>query len=187
MPRKKKKVQGGALSARLNPKVLENFAKKNIIVVESKSSADKKYSLGVERQQKEFKSDCDFLENFGPVRTYIQRKYEIDIAYLELILKLYPMNYFNFEDYKSFPKKFQFWGIKNVLRKGIIEIVSEGTGYKTHVYCLSSANRIIVKKFYQMLAGDAHIPKTWPVMIPKSKLGKYERAKLELLDRLRDA
>ncbi|QRE03498.1 hypothetical protein [Flavobacterium psychrophilum] len=100
----------------------------------------------------------DAFENFMLVRTYIQKKYDIPINTLEILLFLFPKQYFTQEDYGSISKQYTIRNIKSLLESGLITISAKGAGYYTHLYTLSNKGKRIVFSFYEMLSGEIPIP-----------------------------
>lgn len=100
----------------------------------------------------------DAFENFMLVRAYIQKKYDIHFSTLELLLFLFPKQFFTQEDYGSISKQYTIRNIKSLLAADMIIISSRGKGFYTHLYTLSNKSRRIVFSFYDMLSGGVPIP-----------------------------
>ena len=92
------------------------------------------------------------------VRAFIQKKYDISINTLELLLFLFPKQFFTQEDYGGISKQYTFRNIKALLEADFITIKSRGAGFYTHLYTLSNKSRRIVFSFYEMISGDVPIP-----------------------------
>jgi hypothetical protein len=67
----------------------------------------------------------DFLENFFVVRHYVCTKNKISLRVLEILLKLYPMNYFTYQDYYELPKNFQLVRADYLIKRGFMQEIKE--------------------------------------------------------------
>lgn len=100
----------------------------------------------------------DLLENMVLVRMFIQKKYKISLATLEVLLYLFPKNYFMHKDYFEMPKPMGFNRIKNLTDLNMIDIAVNGVTMVKSVFRLSTRARNIVIDFYQYLSGEKKIP-----------------------------
>jgi len=106
-----------------------------------------------------FNNDCSLLQNLHIMRRYLYYKYDVDINLLELLLYLYPFNYFTGYDYHDFPMNFKFARLKNMVECGHIVIASDVKKGKK-LYALSLNSKKIVRKFYALLSGEETIPES---------------------------
>lgn len=100
----------------------------------------------------------DFMENLLIIRPYILKKHKINMRFLELLLYLAPMNYFNYRTFFEMPKGFTYNRIQKLIDEGWIMIFSTGKTKRETVYKLTPQARNIVVEFYQLLAGEKKIP-----------------------------
>lgn len=127
----------------------------------------------------------DFLENLMVVRTYIQKKYNIRLILLEILLYLYPKNIFTFEDYRTMPRDFRYNKIQNILDTGHAKIISIGENKTKNLYALSASGKNIVCNFYEHLSGEKKIPesyKTNPMAMKKAC--SFDKMKMETIKKL---
>lgn len=119
----------------------------------------------------------DLLENMFVVRHYISDKYNVTLRVLELLLKLYPMNYFTYEDYYELPKNFQLVRADYLKEKKLIEEYKHGTTRVNSVFCLTRKGKNCVEDFYKYLSGEKKIPET----TDKNKMGKKNATQIDKL------
>jgi len=100
----------------------------------------------------------EFLENLLVIRPYIQKKYDIKLPFLELLLYLAPKSYFSYYDYFEMPKQFKYNRIQKLIDEGWISIFSNGKTKRETVYKLTKKSRTIIMDFYKLLAGEEQIP-----------------------------
>ena len=101
----------------------------------------------------------DFLENFFVVRHYVCEKNKISLRVLEILLKLYPMNYFTYKDYYELPKNFQLVRADYLIKRGLMTEIKEKHKDRTEsVFKLTTIAGNIVKDFYKFLSGEKQIP-----------------------------
>lgn len=105
-----------------------------------------------------FYQGYDFLENSIVIRQYVQNRYKININTLEMLLFLFPKNFFSHSDYKVMPKQFQYRKIDSMIELGLISIVVPGKNRGYHIYSLSRQAKEIVKIYYEYLSGEKKIP-----------------------------
>lgn len=120
----------------------------------------------VEMKKKEFfykrtayiNLDYDLLENQYVVRKYFQKKHDINLRDLEILLYLYPKGYFSRADYKAYPLHFSNLRIQVMIRKGHIQVFQEGENMDKHVYSLTQSTKHKVQTYYKLLTGELQIP-----------------------------
>jgi hypothetical protein len=101
----------------------------------------------------------DFLENFFIVRHYVCTKNKISLRVLEMLLKLYPMNYFTYHDYYELPKNFQLVRADFLIKKGLmVEIKEKHKDRPESIFKLTTSAGAIVRDFYKYLSGEKPIP-----------------------------
>lgn len=101
----------------------------------------------------------DFLENFFVVRHYVCTKNKISLRVLEILLKLYPMNYFTYQDYYELPKNFQLVRADYLIKKGLMQEIKEKHKDRPEsIFKLTTIAGNIVRDFYKYLSGEKQIP-----------------------------
>jgi hypothetical protein len=101
----------------------------------------------------------DILENLFVVRHYVCKTNKISFRILEMLLKLYPMNYFTYHDYFTLPKDFQLVSADYFLKVGfIIEVKEKGKDRTESIFKLTKKACKIVESFYKFLSGEVLIP-----------------------------
>lgn len=123
----------------------------------------------------------DFLQYFGLVRAHLQKKNKIDLNLLELLLYLYPLNYYTTEDYFEIPKSFKYNRIQMLVDMGLVSIVSVGRRKKDTIYTLSKKGKQIVTSFYEYLSQEKKIP---TVVLNKQKAPAYDKMKVKLIKKI---
>lgn len=101
----------------------------------------------------------DFLENFFVVRHYVCTKNKISLRVLEILLKLYPMNYFTYQDYYELPKNFQLVRADYLIKRGFMQEIKEKHKDRTEsIFKLTTVAGNLVRDFYKYLSGEKQIP-----------------------------
>ncbi len=101
----------------------------------------------------------DLLENFFVVRHYVCTKNKISLRTLEILLKLYPMNYFTYHDYYELPKNFQLVRADYLIKRGFMQEIKEKHKDRPEsIFKLTTIAGNIVKDFYRYLSGEKPIP-----------------------------
>jgi hypothetical protein len=103
-------------------------------------------------------SDFDLLQNQYPVRLFVQAKYGLSLRELELLLFLYPKQYFCLKDYKAFPLTFSHRRITTVIKHGFVKIAKKGKNMDQHVYTLTKSAKHQVVAYYKYLSGELKVP-----------------------------
>jgi hypothetical protein len=101
----------------------------------------------------------DLLENLFVVRHYVCKTKKISLRILEILLKLYPMNYFTYKDYYELPKHFQLVRADYLIKAGLMVEIKEKQKDRTEsIFKLSTKACNTVKDFYKYLSGEKQIP-----------------------------
>lgn len=98
-----------------------------------------------------------YLKYLRVVRKYIQKKYELNLSELELILFLYDEQIFNEETFDGYAKTLGFTSFnwfEKFRDRGIIKKWIDQQGYKS-LYVLTQRYKIAMNKFYSHLEGEA--------------------------------
>lgn len=130
----------------------KNEVKKRKIIVRAPPKAHKKE---VYRKGKVVYKGYNCLENYGIVRKYIQRYYDIDFSIIETLLYLYPKGYFTLMDYYHLEKQFHIASVRRLVVLGYAKMAARGNnkGDKA-LYTLTYKSKNIVENFYETLFGD---------------------------------
>lgn len=155
----------GKLVKKSNPVLLDKLPEnakavviKKEIVINKNVSGTAKYSKYKKQRFIQFYDGYDFLQNFIVVRQYVQKRYKIDLNLLEILLYLFPMQYFTRDDYKIIPRNYGYRKISDLVRAGYVNIAVTGKNQGEHLYTLNRQGTEIVKIFYESLAGERKIP-----------------------------
>ena len=100
--------------------------------------------------------DETYLKYLRVVRIYIQKKYELSLSELELILFLYDEKLFNMEEFNGYARILGFTSMKwmdKLKERGIIKLWRDEYGYKT-IYTLTHKYKMVCYKFYKHLNGE---------------------------------
>lgn len=139
-------------------------------LTESNSSVNFNKLKKEKYSKKEFTIDrgFDLLERLIIVRPYIQKKYDLTIDLLELLLYLHGKKLFTQADFAEIPKQFSYASIRNILDTGHVVIAQEGVDLSKHVYKLSVHATHGIEDFYELLSGEKKFPE-YTLMNPLSK------------------
>lgn len=125
----------------------------------------------------------DFLENLLTVRTFVQKKYDIDWPTLELLLKLMGMQIFTRAEYSKIPKDFGFSRFNSFKELGYINLLSDHYDIEKRLFTISTKGRNIVINFYKYLSGEKRIPENLSQnpMAKKKKDVAYDKKKMKMI------
>lgn len=128
----------------------------------------------------------DFLENILTVRTYIQKRYNIDWPTLELLLKLMGMRAFTRLEYSEVPRDLGFNRFNTFLELGYVSLLSDHTDVERRLFILSTKGKNIVTNFYMYLSGEKKIPVDGQKnpMANSNKQVAYDKKKLEMIKKM---
>jgi len=128
----------------------------------------------------------DLLENMIVVRQYIQKKHNIDLGLLEILLYLSPKQYFTQADYKELSKQFKYCSIKNLIATGFVGVLQKGGNLGKNVYKVNRAGHEIVRNFYELLAGEKFItdrPDVNPLNQKRTRT-PYDKKRMDLISKI---
>jgi hypothetical protein len=128
----------------------------------------------------------DLLENLIVVRPYIQKKFNIDLGMLELLLYLSSKQFFTQADYAEMPKQFKYRSIKNLLKTGFVGIVQNGENLGKHLYKVNRTGLEITRHFYEILSGEKKINETQysnPLTRKKTRT-PFDKKKMDLITKI---
>lgn len=147
-----------------------------------KNSKKGKYSKNLHL---EFFTGYDMLENMLIARPYIQKRYNIDLGLLELLLFLGPKQFFTQKDYADMPKQYKYRSIKNLMKTGFVGIVQNGENLGKHIYKVNRQGSEIIRHFYEILSGEKKIPER-PDYNPlaRKNANPFDKKKLDLIKRI---
>lgn len=129
----------------------------------------------------------DLLENMIVVRQYIQKKHEIDLGLLEVLLFLAPKQYFTQLDYREMPKQFKYCLLKNLIETGFVGIVQEGRNASKHIYKINRKGHEIVTSFYELLSGEKKISETrfdQNPLLKKKARSAFDKKRMDLISKI---
>jgi len=105
----------------------------------------------------------DALRNLGLVRRYVCQRFKITNNELEILLFIYPYNYFTKKDYDRIAKPYVGCSILQLKKKGHVLAVYKKESLKIEpkkrrdladVYTLSMSSKRAVKYFYKLISGE---------------------------------
>lgn len=151
----------------------------NIIYTDEKDKYSKKRFVYVSR-------GYDFLGRLYVVRTYIQKRYNLDRHALELLLMLMELKVFNRKMFADLPRPFKFARFNTFIEEGYVNLVMDDEKTENRIYTLSTKYRNIVMKFYHYLSGEEKIPEdsVHNPLANKNTQIPFDRKKLEMIKRL---
>ncbi|MDT0554044.1 hypothetical protein [Urechidicola vernalis] len=131
---------------------------------ETKAQLEKNYILKRSKSKKYKKElivevNYNYLQYLGVVRIYLQNKYNLKFEDIELLLYLYPINYFTRKDIRRFPCS---WGYKRLNRliqeDYIVKLSSVPARTRGCVFMLSIKAKNLVRNYHELLSGEKSIP-----------------------------
>ncbi|MGH2666059.1 hypothetical protein [Flavobacterium sp.] len=162
----------------------ELILKKNL-VLNKNNNGTAKLSKYTKQRYIQFYDGYDILQNLIVTRQYIQKRYEIDYHLFELLLFLFPMQYFTREDYQIAPRQFRYRGVKHLMELGHVVIAVSGENRGKHLYKLSRSAQEIVKHTYHCLSGEKKIPESYQVNpMAKNTANSLEKRSMDLIKKL---
>lgn len=140
---------------RLSEQTRETIRKHYAKVQSNKDFKGRKYNLGNPKHKLLLEQGCDLLQYNIVVRPFILRKYNIkEPKFLDLLLYLYPIQFFSTKDFKVLPM-YQFSiSFKNLIEEGYVHILVKKQVSSGHIYALTELAKDIVKDYYAYLSGE---------------------------------
>jgi len=111
------------------------------------------------------------------IRPLFQKKYNISLRLLELLLFIYPMQYISQQDYKLTIKAIS-WNIKIMLEYGWLKVVAEGPNRGEHLYGLTLKSKRIVEDYYKYMSGEKQLPEFVEIMYNSTTNDERKRSVL---------
>lgn len=139
------------------PDALEKIRKKKIGFISHEGFPKKKIKYN-KKKMLDIYHGYDILENLIVVRAFIYKQYGMPFRVVEMILYLFPKQYFTQEDFYQMPKPFTCNRIGLMLEQGHFAIASKGRNKGEHIYMLSRKSKLMVQRFYKLLSGEEKIP-----------------------------
>jgi len=173
----------------LSPETVEAAQSKKLDIVKSTypDQAKAKYSKKDRKQKLIFTAGRDLMQYNIVVRPYILRKYRIEKDMeLDILLYLYPFQYFTINDFKVLPIFDYGYSLKYLKELGFIEIVvSHSNGGKANIYGLSDRAKKAVKEYYEYLAGEKTVnPNGTTNPFANKEAFKVDKIRQKLLNKL---
>ncbi len=124
----------------------------------------------------------DMCEDWFVVRTYIQKRYDIDHFLFEILLKLMGLGIFTSQDYQIQSKNFTYNRLYSLIDLGYVVMVMDSHSADDRIYKLSIKGRNIVINFYEYLVGEKKIPvdSKFNPMVKSDKT--YDKKKMNLIE-----
>lgn len=148
------------LDWKISPEVREIFAEDNYVI-------NRKITRSRKRKQKytyvKEVGDCDILEHFHIVKHYFRVVRKIKIELLEILLALYPKQFFTNKDYRFIYKQFSYNRVETLEKMGYIVLFSKDKNKLHGVYCLSVKAKHLVKDFYACLSGEKKMSEDYTI------------------------
>jgi hypothetical protein len=110
------------------------------------------------KRQVVLNTDYNILENQYVIRKFFQAKFNLPLRELELLLYLFPKQYFSHRDYKDYPLSFTHRKISSVIKKGYVIVFRKGKNQDKHIYTLSKSAKHLIQVYYKYLGGELLIP-----------------------------
>jgi len=126
----------------------------------------------------------DMLEDLFTVRTYIQKKYNIDFYLFEILLKLMGLKVFTLKQFSSMPKPFNYGRLQNLLDTGLVNLVMDNKDHDKKLYCLNTKGRNIMVRFYEYLSGEKKIPEESRFNPMAKELTPYDKKKMDIIRKM---
>jgi len=147
----------------MNTSGIAPFAKKAMKAKKISVKIDRQTDKGVEKYSKRnflhVHQHYDAFENFLVVRRYVQQRYNISIFAFEIMLYLYPKQYFTTRDFAAFPKPLRFKRVQDLMKEDMCVRISVGKKITyDDIFTLSKRCKSIVKEFYHCLSGEKKMP-----------------------------
>lgn len=177
---------GNPASKRFSKKTLELIKERGYGVSYNGHGKSKTPKYSKEKHLTVFRG-YDLLENMIVIRQYIQKKHNIDLGLLEVLLFLAPKQYFTQLDYKEMPKQFKYCLLKNLIQTGFVSILSEGRKAEHHLYKINRKGHEIVTNFYELLSGEKKISETRydnnPFLKKKGR-SAFDKKRMDLISKI---
>lgn len=118
----------------------------------------KKYSRKRKEHLKAFRNGHDLLQYNIVVRPYIKRRFKIEKdVELDILLYLYPIQYFTVKDYNFLPMRESGYTVPVMIEKGYLRTFINPTG-AAKILTLTDFAIKIVRSYYEYLSGEKTIP-----------------------------
>lgn len=167
------------------PEGAQNFIIENNIILKKNIFNDCKTTKYNMKRWLLFYDGYDFLQNLIVVRRYICSRYKINNHLFELLLYLFPIQYFTREDYKKFPSQFTYRQIDKLIDLGLVSIASMGANKDEHLYTLNRSGKSIVIMTYKCLSGEKKMSEKPELnSLASSDANKFEKKHMDLIKHL---
>lgn len=171
----------------LGPDTKRQMAIKSVeIKATSNFTMDKaKYNKRNERQQLFFRHGYNLLQYNIVVRPYITKKFNVSELHLDVLLYIYPFQYFSSKDYKRLPVARADYKahLKLMLEQGYVQKTLLKKDNGNAIYELTDHSKRIVEDYYQMLSGEktVHVD-AWQNPFKGPDTSKIDSIRNELLE-----
>ena len=125
----------------------------------------------------------DFLENYGVIRNYIRRKYNIDTYLLDILLYLAPKQFYTKNDLMKYPRDFRYIKVESLVKTGFFKTVIDHRFVTYKVYGVSARGRKLIEDFYECLSGEKEIKfdRYCPFTPNERDLTTYDKKRVSIL------
>jgi hypothetical protein len=161
MPIKKKKGSAHpSLKAVISPDTLKSIEANGLIIIKGSNEDEKrKYSRKSKQQKTSFVTGYDLLQYNIVIKPYIIQKYHLkDVNELDVLLYLYPFQFFVRGDFAQLPTNTTGHSFKVLIELGLVVLRVKGAVHKKinqkNIYSLSDNSKAAVKSYYQFLSGE---------------------------------
>ena len=141
----------------LSPETIETINVDKLEITKSSNEDQKtRYSKEKKIQKLTFVAGFDLMQYNIVIRPYIIQKYHLkNELELDVLLYLYPINFFSRPDFKLMPTDNLGYSLKKLIEDGlIILLVRHKEGYAKNIYGLSDRAKAAVKSYYMFLSGE---------------------------------
>ena len=155
-----RKLKNDKYAWKISPEVREILAKEKIVI----NKKPKKRITQKDKYRQVFESaNYDILEHLHIVRHYFAKVKKVNLDELELLLALYPKQFFTQSEYKFICKQYTYNRIKKFIDMGYIVLFSKDKNKMHGVYCLSVPAKHIVQDFYMCLSGEKKMSEDYTI------------------------
>lgn len=136
---------------RLSDETKDILKKNKVSLAIDRNAMEDKYS---KRRFAHCSAGYDFLQNWFVARTYVQKKYSIDLQALELLLQLYPYPVFSQAEFSPLPKNYRYKRIKKLMKDGLVVMFMDSKKADQRLYTLSPRATASVRTLNKVLSGE---------------------------------
>ena len=154
----------------------------------SNDMAKTKYSRKASDHRLIFVTGFDLMQFTIVVKPFICKKHRIKTSLeLEILLYLYPIQYFNIKDFKYLPVSQFSYNLKTLIDLGHLELlVQHKNGHQANIYGLTDRAKRAVRDYYFYLSGEKTLKdKTYTAPFKNIKKSKIENQRKKVMMKLK--